>query len=113
MGDAFTPGPWSLHRNYRWMNLVAVAWVGLCAIVFCLPFTRPRLPFTRGFSWQAVNYAPPWSPAAPSWPSPSGGSSRQSTPFTGPARTVAAPEGAPVPAETAAEPPGPSLIADA
>ena len=111
MGDAFTPGPWSLHRNYRWMNLVAVAWVGLCAIVFCLPFTPAAVPFTRGFTWEAVNYAPLVTGGAILAVTLWWIISAKHT-FHGPVRTVAAPEGEPArAAKTADEPPGPSLIA--
>jgi amino acid transporter len=58
MGESFTRGPWTLRRHYRWMNPVAVGWVALCTIVFCLPFTPAAVPFTHGFTWAAVNYAP-------------------------------------------------------
>lgn len=70
------------------------------------------MPFTRGFSWQAVNYAPLVTGGAILAVTLWWVISAKHT-FHGPARTVAAPEGAPAPAETAAEPPGPSLIADA
>ena len=58
MGAAYQAGPWSLGRNYRWMNLVAVIWIAICAVVFCLPFTPAAVPFSTDFTWAAVNYAP-------------------------------------------------------
>ena len=58
MGDAFEPGPWTLGRKYKWMNLVAVVWVALCVIIFCLPVYPQGVYFKSGFSWDDVNYAP-------------------------------------------------------
>jgi amino acid transporter len=58
MGDAFQTGPWTLGAKYKWLNLVAVVWVILCVIIFCLPFTPAAVPFSSTFSWSAVNYAP-------------------------------------------------------
>jgi hypothetical protein len=58
MGDAFETGPWTLGRKYKWINLVAIIWVILCVIIFCLPFTPAAVPFSSTFSWSAVNYAP-------------------------------------------------------
>jgi amino acid transporter len=59
MGDAFQPGTWTLGRKYKWINLVAVIWVGLCVIIFCLPVADPgAVFFKKGFSWSDVNYAP-------------------------------------------------------
>jgi hypothetical protein len=37
---------------------VAVAWVALCTVVFCLPFTPAGVPWRDEFTWSAVNYAP-------------------------------------------------------
>jgi hypothetical protein len=33
-------------------------WVGLCVIIFCLPFSPEGVFFKSGFNWSAVNYAP-------------------------------------------------------
>ena len=57
-GDAFEPGGWTLGAKYRWMNTVAVIWVGLCVIIFSLPFTPAAVPWRDEFDWNAVNYAP-------------------------------------------------------
>ena len=35
----FQPGPWTLGNKYKWMNLIAIVWVALCMIIFCLPFS--------------------------------------------------------------------------
>jgi amino acid transporter len=57
-GDRYETGPWNLGRHYRWLSVVAVAWIAICSVVFCLPFTPAAVPFTSEFTWQAVNYAP-------------------------------------------------------
>ncbi len=58
MGDKFEPGPWTLGKKYRWINLIAIVWVILCVIIFCLPFTPAAVPFSSTFSWSSFNYAP-------------------------------------------------------
>ncbi len=58
MGAAFKTGPWTLGRKYRWINPIAVGWVVLCVIIFCLPFTPAAVPGNKAFSWSSVNYAP-------------------------------------------------------
>jgi amino acid transporter len=58
MGDRFQPGPWTLGGKYRWVNMIAVVWVGLCVIIFCLPVSPAGVYFKSGFSWGSVNYAP-------------------------------------------------------
>ena len=58
MGDAFEAGPWTLGAKYRWINLIAVVWVGICVIIFCLPTTPAGVFFGSGFKWSSVNYAP-------------------------------------------------------
>jgi amino acid transporter len=58
MRDDFKPGPWTLGAKYKWMNPVAFTWVGLCVIIFCLPFAPAGVYFKSGFEWSAVNYAP-------------------------------------------------------
>ncbi len=57
-GDSFVPGSWTLGRRYKWINLVAVVWVALCVIIFCLPFSPEGVPWESSFTWSAVNYAP-------------------------------------------------------
>jgi amino acid transporter len=59
MGDRFETGSWTLGSKYKWVNLIAIVWVGLCVIIFCLPVTDPgAVFFKKGFSWGDVNYAP-------------------------------------------------------
>ena len=59
MGDRFEPGPWTLGNKYKWINPIAIVWVGLCVIIFCLPVIDPGgVYFKTGFSWGSVNYAP-------------------------------------------------------
>ncbi|MFL5861011.1 MAG: amino acid permease, partial [Solirubrobacteraceae bacterium] len=58
MGDAFAAGPWTLGGKYRWVNIIAILWVALCVIIFCLPFTPAAVPWNSSFSWSAFNYAP-------------------------------------------------------
>jgi amino acid transporter len=57
-GDSFQAGPWTLGTKYRWINVVAILWVVLCVIIFCLPFTPAAVPFSSQFSWSSFNYAP-------------------------------------------------------
>jgi amino acid transporter len=57
-GDSFVTGTWTLGRKYKWINPIAVVWVALCVIIFCLPFSPEGVPWESAFSWNAVNYAP-------------------------------------------------------
>jgi len=58
MGDKFEPGVWNLGRHHRWINLIAMIWVGLCVIIFSLPTIPAAVPWNSGFSWSSFNYAP-------------------------------------------------------
>jgi amino acid transporter len=58
MGSKFEAGPWTLGDKYKWVNLIAVVWVGLCVIIFCLPTTPAGVFGGKGFSWSSANYAP-------------------------------------------------------
>jgi amino acid transporter len=57
-GDAFEPGPWTLGKKYKWVNLIAIVWVGICVIIFCLPYSPLGVPGNTGFTLNYVNYAP-------------------------------------------------------
>jgi amino acid transporter len=57
-GDKFRTGPWTLGAKYKWINPIAVTWVALCVIIFCLPTSQAGVFFKTGFSWSSVNYAP-------------------------------------------------------
>jgi amino acid transporter len=90
-GSSFSPGPWTLGRHYKWMNIVAVVEIAIISVYFCLPFLPTAVPWNDGFTWSAVNYAPIltgavllgitiwWFVSARHW-------------FTGPRRTVDEPE---------------------
>jgi amino acid transporter len=58
MGDRFEQGPWTLGDKYKWMCPIAFTWVGICTVVFCLPFTPGGVPGRDEFDWNDVNYAP-------------------------------------------------------
>jgi hypothetical protein len=59
MGDSFQPGPWTLGSKYKWINLIAIVWVALCVIIFCLPFSpEAGVPWERRLQLVGVNYAP-------------------------------------------------------
>jgi amino acid transporter len=57
-GDTFQAGPWTLGQKYRWMNPIAVIWVGIVTIVFILPTNPGGVPWDDKFDWKLVNYAP-------------------------------------------------------
>jgi amino acid transporter len=58
MGDEFEPGVWNLRGHYKWINLIAIIWVVLCVIIFCLPTSPEAVPWNSAFSWSDFNYAP-------------------------------------------------------
>ena len=58
MGDRSRPDRGRSGAKYKWINPIAVVWVALCVIIFCLPFGPDGVPWKKGFSWSAVNYAP-------------------------------------------------------
>jgi amino acid transporter len=58
MGSRFEPGVWNLGKHYRWINAIAIVWVVLCVIIFCLPTSPEAVPWDKGFSWSDFNYAP-------------------------------------------------------
>jgi amino acid transporter len=57
-GDSFEPGPWNLGKKYKWINLVAIIWVGLNVLIFSLPAVPAGVWFKTGFSWTFANYSP-------------------------------------------------------
>jgi amino acid transporter len=59
MGDAFVPGPWTLGKKYKWMNLVAVGEVIVVVIIyFNAPFSSSGVPWESDFDWSLFNYTP-------------------------------------------------------
>jgi amino acid transporter len=101
-GDSFDPGPWTLGRWYRVVDVVAIAWVIFICILFILPVTQTAIPFDSHFDWKTFNYAPIavgvvillvgawWMLSARHW-------------FKGPIRTVETADDAPPPLEALPE----------
>jgi amino acid transporter len=57
-GDSFQPGPWTLGRNSRWVNLGAMFFVLIVVLVLELPFTNAGVPWNDNFDATALNYTP-------------------------------------------------------
>jgi len=57
-GSKFIPGPWTLGKKYKWMNLIAIIEILVISIYFIMPFESAAVPGNENFSWLAVNYAP-------------------------------------------------------
>jgi amino acid transporter len=58
-GDRFQQGAWNLGNKWRWLNPIAVVWVILTSIYFCLPFYGPAAVWWDDtFDWNAANFTP-------------------------------------------------------
>jgi hypothetical protein len=57
-GDRFEVGSWNNGRKYKWMNPIAVAEIVIVSLYLMLPFVPGAVPFSDGFAWKFVNYAP-------------------------------------------------------
>ncbi|HEY2073653.1 MAG TPA: amino acid permease [Gaiellaceae bacterium] len=57
-GDAFEPGAWTLGKHYKWINPIAVTWIGIIVILFLMPTVPQGIPWHSDFNWNLVNYAP-------------------------------------------------------
>jgi amino acid transporter len=57
-GDKFKPGPWSLGRHYKWINVGAIAFVVLVVYSLDGPISTAGAPWDSGFTWTAFNYSP-------------------------------------------------------
>jgi amino acid transporter len=57
-GDRFQPGPWTLGRHYRWVNIGAIAFVILVVYSLNIPIVPAGVPWKDEFDWTAVNYSP-------------------------------------------------------
>jgi len=57
-GDDFEPGPWTLGRRYRLVNILAIAFVILVVFALDLPYTPAGLPWNDDFEVSVVNYTP-------------------------------------------------------
>jgi len=58
MGKRFVPGPWSLGGWSRTFGWIAVIEILVISVYFIMPITPTGVPFTSGFTWLSVNYAP-------------------------------------------------------
>jgi amino acid transporter len=60
IGDAWEPGAWSLGKHYKWIDPIAIIWVGIISILFVAPYSPAGIPFKSdpGFDWNLANYAP-------------------------------------------------------
>jgi amino acid transporter len=57
-GESFERSAWHLGKHYKWIDIVAVAWIIFISIVFLLPFAYGGIPWNDGFDWNLVNYTP-------------------------------------------------------
>ena len=58
-GDDFKQGAWNLGERWRWLNPIAVVWVLVTSIYFCLPFYGPAAVWwDDAFDWNAANFTP-------------------------------------------------------
>ena len=60
-GDSFERGAWSLGKHYKWINPIAILWVGFISVIFMLPTVPqgiPGNPAPNTFNWNLANYAP-------------------------------------------------------
>ncbi|HEY2601637.1 MAG TPA: amino acid permease [Thermoleophilaceae bacterium] len=57
-GDDFKPGPWSLGRWYKPLNIIAMIWVLFISILFILPVTDTAVPWNGNFDYHTANYTP-------------------------------------------------------
>ena len=57
-GTSFDPGPWTLGRHYRWINVGAMAFVVLVVLSLDIPIVPAGIPWNNAFDWTAVNYSP-------------------------------------------------------
>src|SRR5215831_17289102 len=60
LGDRFQRGAWSLGRHYKWIDVIALGWVAVIAVLFSLPLYHDGLPWVDSFSWSLTNYTILW-----------------------------------------------------
>ena len=58
MGSKFAPGPWTLGKGYKWVNVGAIAFVVLVVYALDGPTSAVGAPWNTGFTWTAFNYSP-------------------------------------------------------
>jgi amino acid transporter len=57
-GHRFEPGPWTLGRHYKWINIGAIVFVVLVVYSLNIPIVPAGVPWNDGFDWTSVNYSP-------------------------------------------------------
>jgi amino acid transporter len=57
-GDDFDPGPWSLGRWYKPLNIISIIWVGFICVLFIMPLSDTAVPWNDSFDYKTANYAP-------------------------------------------------------
>jgi amino acid transporter len=57
-GERFERSAWHLGNHYKWIDVLAIAWIIFISIVFLLPFAYGGIPWNTGFDWNLVNYTP-------------------------------------------------------
>ena len=60
LGDKFEHGAWSLGGWYKLVDIVAIVWVAIVTVLFCLPLFYDGLPWSSNFSWSLTNYTILW-----------------------------------------------------
>jgi amino acid transporter len=55
-GEKFERGAWSLGRHYKWIDWIAILWIGFISLVFFAPFAYGGIPWNKGFDWNLFNY---------------------------------------------------------
>jgi amino acid transporter len=58
VGSKFIPGPWTLGRRYKVVNILAIAFVVLVVYALDGPTTATGAPWNSGFTWTSFNYSP-------------------------------------------------------
>ena len=57
-GESFDPGPWSLGRWHKPINVLAIIWVIFICILFIMPVTDAGVWWGDDFDYKSANYAP-------------------------------------------------------
>jgi amino acid transporter len=57
-GASFEPGPWTLGRHYKWINIGAIVFVLLVLFSLDIPFALTGVPWHSPFNWTDLNYTP-------------------------------------------------------
>src|SRR5919201_658011 len=55
-GESFERGAWHLGPHYKWIDEIAILWIGFISIVFFAPFAYAGVPWNTGFDWNVFNY---------------------------------------------------------